>query len=59
MLASNWRQTPENIDRFLKLMETSHLGWLCERLGRVNASTDAAKERESRIVRDYGQRCRF
>jgi hypothetical protein len=58
MLASHWQQASSNIDRFLKLMETSHPGWLCEKLGRVNASNDAAKERESRIVRDYGQRCR-
>jgi len=51
-LAARW-QTPENIDRFLKLMETSHPGWLCDRLSRFTGPDGILKARENGAMKNY------
>ena len=42
-LAARW-QTPENIDRFLKLMETSHPNWICDRLDHLPKQTSVVAD---------------
>lgn len=53
-LAARWH-TPENIDRFLKLMEASHEGWLCDRLDRFGGEDGILKGRENRVMKNYSE----
>lgn len=46
LLESRW-ETPDNIDRFLKLMETSQPGWLCPRLGLLMGPDGIRRTREN------------
>jgi hypothetical protein len=45
------RETRDDIGRFLKLMETSHPGWLCDQLGRINGSAEISKIPENDVVK--------
>lgn len=45
-LESRW-ETRDNIGRFLTLMETSHPGWLCDRLDRFTGSDGIRRTREN------------
>jgi len=45
-LESRW-ETRDNINRFLKLMETSHPGWLCQRLGLLMGPDGIRRMREN------------
>jgi hypothetical protein len=45
-LEARW-ETRDNIDRFLKLMETSHPGWLCQRLDLLMGPDGIRRTREN------------
>ena len=45
-LESRW-ETHDDINRFLKLMETSHPGWLCQRLGLLMGPDGIRRMREN------------
>ena len=55
-LAARW-QTPENIDRFLKLMETSHPGWLCDQLSRHKGSAELPRILANDLVKRNSSQC--
>jgi hypothetical protein len=56
VLAARW-QTTENIDRFLKLMETSHPGWFCDRFSRFGGPDRILKLRDNGAIKKYSERC--
>ncbi|XSC45036.1 hypothetical protein ACF1BQ_001775 [Bradyrhizobium sp. RDT10] len=55
-LATSW-PTSENIDRFLKLMENHHPGWLCDQLNRIKGSAEASKILENDVVKRNSMQC--
>jgi hypothetical protein len=56
VLQSRW-ETRENIGRFLKLMETSHPGWLCDKLGHIKGSAKISKILENDAVKRNSAQC--
>ncbi len=50
-------KTPEDTGRFLKLMETSHPGWLCDKLGRMKGSTELSKILQNEAVERNSRKC--
>lgn len=56
VLQSRW-ETPANIDRFLKLMEASHPGWLCDKLGRLKDSAEVQKILQNDAVKRNSENC--
>lgn len=55
-LALRW-QAPENIDRFLKLMEASHPNWICNHLDRLPKQTSASRTPGNRAIKNYTKQC--
>jgi hypothetical protein len=55
-LQSRW-ETPENIGRFLKLMEASHPGWLCDQLDRIKGSVELSKILQNAAVKQNSAQC--
>ena len=55
-LESRW-ETPENIGRFLKLMETSHPGWLCDQLSRHKDSAELSRILANDVVKRNSSQC--
>lgn len=55
-LKARW-ETPENIGRFLKLMETSHPGWLCDQLSRNKGSAEMSEIRANDVVKRNSMQC--
>jgi hypothetical protein len=56
ILQSRW-ETPQNIGRFLKLMEASHPGWLCDQLDRMKGSVELSKILENDAVKQNSEQC--
>jgi hypothetical protein len=56
VLQSRW-ESPDNIGRFLKLMETSHPGWLCDKLGRIKGSAETSKILQNDAVKRNSKQC--
>jgi hypothetical protein len=56
VLQLRW-ETPGDIGRFLKLMEASHTGWLCDKLGRIKGSAEASKILDNPAVKPSSQQC--
>jgi hypothetical protein len=55
-LQSRW-ETPKDIGRFLKLMESSHPGWLCDKLSRSKNSAETSKILENDAVKRSSTQC--
>jgi hypothetical protein len=55
-LQSRW-ETPENIGRFLKMMEAGHSGWLCDKLDRMKGSAELSKILENDAVKQNRTQC--
>jgi hypothetical protein len=56
VLQSRW-ETPKNVDRFLKLMEDNHPGWLCDKLGRIKGSAEISKILKNDTVERNSTKC--
>jgi hypothetical protein len=56
VVQSRW-ESPENIGRFLKLMETSHSGWLCDKLGGIKGPAEISKILENDAVKRNSTQC--
>jgi hypothetical protein len=48
----NWQAPRNNIGRFVNLMEVSHPGWFCERLGRFTGPNGILKMRENGAMKN-------
>jgi hypothetical protein len=55
-LKARW-EPAGNIDRFLKLMETSHPGWVCDQLSRIS-SAETSEILANDAVKRYSTQCR-
>ncbi len=55
-LQSRW-ETAANAGRFLKLMESSHPGWLCDKLGHIKGSAEISKILENDAVKRNSSQC--
>ncbi len=55
-LESRW-ETPDDINRFLKLMETSHPGWLCDQLSRHKGSVELSRILANDVVKRNNSQC--
>ena len=56
VLQSRW-ETRDDIDRFLKLMETSHPGWLCDQLSRHKGSAELPRILANDLVKRNSSQC--
>lgn len=56
MLQLHW-ETPKDIDRLLKLMEASHPGWLCDKLGHIKGSPEVQKILQNDAVKRNSANC--
>lgn len=55
-LAAVW-QTPENIDRFLRLMENSHTNWICDHLDHLPKQTRVSRNPGNMAIKNYTKQC--
>jgi hypothetical protein len=56
LLQSRW-ESREDIGRFLKLMETSHPGWLCDKLNSIKGSAETSKILANDAVKRNSTQC--